>query len=187
MAINPQPRENLLLEATAYGRRLLLRLPVPPQWLESGQPNEIASFWCREFATLGDWELFVGWRKNGGWSVYFQQQPVLQFNSQHQLRRLYAGGERFSAEMGRLKRLERNELGGQVRFGEQRLDTQTEQWVLASCQLFLSAAADLLGNNQYTLLGQFPPAEPAMVEDARVMLAAAAGGLHIAKAPHAAS
>lgn len=177
------------MEATAYARRLLLRLPVALAWLPPVEFDEIASIWCREFDSLSQWELFVGWRKTGGWSVYFDVQPVLQFNSQNQLRRIYGGGQRYVAEGGRLKLLGRDGLGGQVRFEEKRLESQAEQRVLQTCHLFLAATADLLRQGNYTFLGQYPPLHQEhkqdLVPEAIMLLASVASDLRVACTPQA--
>jgi hypothetical protein len=185
LAINPHPRENLLFEATAYDRRLLLRLPVALAWLSPIESNDIASLWSREFSSLTQWELFVGWRKTGGWSVYFDVQPVLQFNALNQLRRIYGGGQRYMAVGGRLKLLQRDRLGGHIRFEEQQLASPAEQEVLHTCLLFLRATADLLDESKYTVVGQYPPQEQQLVPNAKNLLTNASNDLQIANGPQA--
>lgn len=187
LAINPHPRENLLAEATAYDRRLLLRLPVPSAWLSPNESNGIASLWCRDFYLLSQWELFVGWRKTGGWSAYFDVQPVLQFNALNHLRRIYGGGQRYAAVGGRLKLLQRDRLGGHVSFEEQLLATSAEQQVLQTCLLFLQTTTDLLISGNTMVLGQFPPQEHQLVQDATNLLTKVSCDLQVAHRPQAGS
>jgi hypothetical protein len=182
MATDPHRRENLLEQATAYRRRLWLRLPVPSLWLAVPQPNTIASQWCSSFSNCSAWELFVGCRLNGGWSLYFDIEPVLQFNSLGQLRRLYAGGQRYVADQGRLKLLQQPRLGGRLQFHSIHLEADQLQWTYDSCLLFLQATADLLQGGQYTVLGQFPQADGRLVADTQQLLTQLSTGFSIAAA-----
>jgi len=182
MATDPHRRENLLEQATAYRRRLWLRLPVPSLWLAELQPNTIASQWCSSFSNCSTWELFVGCRLNGGWSLYFDIEPVLQFNSLGQLRRLYAGGQRYAADNGRLKLMQQPRLGGRIQFNSAYLDTAQMQMTYDSCLLFLEATAALLQGEQFTVLGQFPQADVSLVADTQRLLEQLSTGFSIATA-----
>lgn len=96
MAIHQHRRENLVAEATAYRRRALLCLPG------------------LKFRGAGIEELFIGQRGSGAWSLYLDETPVLQFNSQGALRRLHIQGQLYVAELGRLVQLKRDSQGGKI-------------------------------------------------------------------------
>jgi hypothetical protein len=180
MAIDPHRRENLLEQATAYRRRLWLRLPVPASWLAAPQSNVIASQWCSSFSNCHTWELFLGCRRNGGWSLYFDIEPVLQFNPQGQLRRLYAAGQRYAADDGRLKLLQQPQLGGHMQFKTSYVDTAQTQMTYESCLLFLHATAALLQGQQYTVLGQFPQADENLLAESQQLFEQLSTGFTLA-------
>ena len=50
-------------------------------------------------------EIVIGFRKCGSASLYWDQDPVFQFNALHQLRRVYFRGIRYAAENGVLNQL----------------------------------------------------------------------------------
>ena len=183
MAVEPQRRDNLLFEATAFSRRLLLRLPLPSQWLSSNPINPVASKWTQDFVNLSSWELFYGRHKLGGWTVYFEQQPVLQLNSQNQLRRLYAGGQRYAAVDGHLQLLQRERLGGRVQLEPTRLSASDERLVIDSCQWFAATAADLLDQGNFSLIGQHPTEDDGLIREGLVCIAQLAGAVNIAASP----
>lgn len=159
MAIHPERRENLLEEATAFTRRWLFRFSAAskdkfPNW--SGmEPNAVESNGTAE-NDRASWELFLGCRAPGGVAVHFDIDPVLQFNAEGQLRRLYWAGQRYAAESGRLLRLQRESLGGPIRFTEHPLDPATEQQLCAACLERLAAAADMIRQRQYDSVGCIP-------------------------------
>ncbi len=47
-------------------------------------------------------EVFVGFRSEGQVSLYWDQDPVFQFNSDYELRRVFYSGQRFAAYNGEL-------------------------------------------------------------------------------------
>ncbi|TWU48100.1 hypothetical protein [Rubripirellula reticaptiva] len=54
---------------------------------------------------IGDAEVVVGFRTGGAASLYWDQDPVFQFNSDHEVRRVYFAGDRYAANAGKLVRL----------------------------------------------------------------------------------
>ncbi len=90
MALEEQPREDLMREAVTYIRRSLLKM-----------------------ATFNE-PVFWGQRRDGAWSIYFGEDPVFQFNAQDELRRAFVDGYRFAARDRRMYRLEKPLSGGQV-------------------------------------------------------------------------
>lgn len=180
MAIDQHPRENLLLEATAYTRRCLYCVPRAAHWTTpwnaaqgsadrlAGVEHEPTSYhdallweWLQPFQQRDAWELFVGLRADERWSIYFDEQPVMQFNRQHQLRRLFAGDNRYAANNGKLHRLDRSHLGGQVRLQQADLDEPNHAAVLNVCKLFLTEAVQALQSGRAQRMGEFPAGDTA--------------------------
>ena len=89
MAINRQPREDLMREATAYHQRWKLR-----------DANSLT--------------IFVGVRSQGAWSIYFEEDPVYQFNADGKLRRAHFQEQNYAADQGKLNLLVRPNRGGHV-------------------------------------------------------------------------
>ena len=123
MALNPQRREDLIRDARQFPQRALFRVM------------------CSSTTSLADMvlateqvEVFVGVRSSGGWSIYFGEDPVLQFNERNELRRLYFAGVRYAAVSGRLELLHRAERGGRVVFERQVLEPERERELLDVCQ-----------------------------------------------------
>ncbi|MEZ6138367.1 MAG: hypothetical protein R3C53_26080 [Pirellulaceae bacterium] len=143
MAIEKQKRENLLRDAVNYQRRVLLRI-------------EIHGAAC---------ELFGGWRAGGGWSMYFDEAPVLQCTSDGKLRRLFLNDRKFSAKNGHLVELSRPQAGGRVQHELQPLSHSAEQAVLAECLQWLSQAAQAIVAQRYELLGQVPENDSTLLSD----------------------
>lgn len=173
MAIYQHPRENLLLDATAYTRRCLYRVPRALHWTDHKQttercgkrlsdgeqatdPTALMCEWLEPFQRQTEWQMFIGLRADDRWSIYFDEQPVLQFNRQHQLRRLFAGGQRFAANNGQLDRLDRSSQGGQVQLQQVNLDAANQHALLNVCQQFLAEAALALRSGRARRVGEFP-------------------------------
>ncbi len=163
MAINQQPRENLLTEAKAYSRRVLLRGSI-----ESLQID-----------------CFFGLRRNGGWSIYFGEDPALHFNNGNQLRRAYLCGQRYESVDGRLFALGRETLGGKVQFNRHRLCELDEQHLVSLCRNSVSSCAAVLAANQFELLGQFPVDDQHLIDDIRLKLNAVTHDFILANMPNA--
>ena len=56
-------------------------------------------------ANICDHEVFIGFRPQGQCSIYYDQDPVFQFNARCELRRVYFHGERYAALNGTLMHL----------------------------------------------------------------------------------
>jgi gamma-glutamylcyclotransferase (GGCT)/AIG2-like uncharacterized protein YtfP len=83
MARQETDREDLLRDATAFIRRA--------EWTISGPPSP----------------LFAGIRRNGSLSLYFDQDPVYQFNAEGRLRRAFVGGKLYRTQGETLAELDR--------------------------------------------------------------------------------
>ncbi len=187
MAIEKQRRENLLVEATAYCRRALLRIPIDTAWRISTSVSDPYRL-CLPPALGGvsDCELycefFIGQRSDGGWSLYFDEQPVLQFNSRDELRRLFCGGERYAAAGGSLKWLRQDRSGGKLELAECELPAKYSLRLTQDCGEWLNTTADLLQGGEYKLLGQYPEPDPEWITAMAERLRRVAGRLCIAQA-----
>jgi len=169
MAIHQHPRENLLLQATAYSRRVLIR------------PERIT------FRGALVTELFMGTRPLGGWSLYFDQSPVLQFNAQSCLRRLYLDGFSFAAKRGSLVQLERKSSGGRVHQVRVPLESSRQNLLIADLTELLSKTQAALadGWNSQWLAGQYPASDNSLVVDCAQWLGGLPKPMRVADHPNA--
>ena len=83
MARHQADREDLMQEATALVRRA--------EWLVPLQADPVVA----------------GFKRSGGWSVYFGSEPVYQFDAQGRLRRAFADGDLWRTQGTTLARLHR--------------------------------------------------------------------------------
>ena len=118
MALRPENRENLLRDATAFPQRLLFRLLEPAS---------------QETSESSIQEVFVGIKQDQAYSVYLEQEIVLQFDSEGLLRRLFFEDRKFAALNGHLLELIRKS-GERVRLEQQQLSETDEHALLAKCQ-----------------------------------------------------
>jgi hypothetical protein len=137
MAINPQKRDNLLLEATAYSRRIQIVL-------------HNASF---RGIKIG--ELFAGVRPDGRWSLYFDESPVIQFDQQEALRRVYVAEKKLAAADGRLVELTRPHQGGKVQYEPQLLGESNQYQLLSELKELMDRTYQSL-NQSDTIPGYCP-------------------------------
>jgi hypothetical protein len=152
MAIHEQRREDLLKEATAYRRRVLLSCELPATPASAKDASPPVSEQIRQ-------EVFFGIRDSGSWSLYVDQDPVLQFTSQNTLRRLFWKGERYAARNSQLRLLARETAGGKVQFRDECLVHADEQWLIGQCLCVLQAIAEQLRSGRCRVIGQFPDGE----------------------------
>jgi hypothetical protein len=139
MAINREPRENLMRDATAYSRRLSIQNSTEPE------------------------PVFAGIRQQGGWSVYFGEDPVFQFNAQSQLRRAHFKNQNYAAAAGKLLLLHRDRSGGHVEI--QRIySAETERCIVDDCRNRLYALVELLSSSA-DKCACFPVDDRALVSD----------------------
>jgi len=83
MARHETDREDLILEATALCPRV--------EWRVVGEPGIV----------------FAGIKRTGAWSIYFDQDPVYQFDEHGRLRRAYVDGFLYRSDGHTLARLQR--------------------------------------------------------------------------------
>ena len=159
MARHEGPREDLLAEAVALVERVELVLA-------SGEP------------------VVVGFRRDGCASFFFDQDPVYQFNTRCELRRLYVDGLRYKAEQGRLVGLEVRRDAGEVQMLREELTAERADAMLAEAERRLSELAAALRGGKAERRRQVP--EQADVP-ARVLawLESLGRPLIVAESPHA--
>lgn len=168
MAIHQQKRENFLLEATAYRERLLLR----PEGLHFRQHKVV--------------ELFAGCRANQGWSFYFDESPVVQFNSVGQLRRLYVQDDKMTVSAGRLLRLTRTQRGGQVHHEAIPLTDAQQSSLLNQLAVLLNQVQQRINvpNVLEYLVGSHPEQPVPILEECRKALERILPVIRVAQRPN---
>ena len=82
--------------------------------------------WLRAECKLDGVVVVIGFRSEGQVSVYVGPDPVFQFNSSLELRRVFFNGKRYSAIQGRLCELTRSETSGRVRLSPQAILAKVE-------------------------------------------------------------
>jgi hypothetical protein len=132
LALEEQPRENLLRDATAYGERILL--------------------WDLQNQT----EIFFGLRSDGSWSIYVGEDPVLQFNAHGQLRRAYFAGKKYAAVDGNLWVVQRDTRGGRVQL-KQAYDPDAEQAIKQACLDLRRKLVEGFQQHHLAIRGCYPP------------------------------
>jgi hypothetical protein len=160
MAINREIREDLMRDATAYARRLLIR---------KTQTGE---------------SIFVGFRKPGGWSVYFGEDPVYQFNPQNKLRRVHFEDQNYAASDGKLYLLHRTRVGGRVEI-QKIYSVHTEQRLLADCLKRVRELAELILTSGVTFVDCLPADDQELVADLAESIRITSTDLQIANAANA--
>ena len=86
-------------------------------------------------------QYMMGFRISGQLSLYCGEDPVFQFNQQHQLRRVFFEATRYIAEQGNLIRLVRKKRGGRVVFDQQAADEATTAKILSIATDVIQALA----------------------------------------------
>ena len=131
------PREDLLRDAVAYSERVLLRLSSPQTM------------------------LFAGFRKSGAASLYFDEDPVLQFNGTGELRRVYWKGAKYVAKDRRLFLFvfatREDRRSARIQPSMQPLDVAEEGRILQEIETYLSQVAHDLLRGEFAIEGAFPP------------------------------
>lgn len=168
MAIDEKKRENLLADATAYGRRMLVSI--------SGL----------SFGEQSLEQLFAGIRADGRWSLYFDESPVIQLDSQGRLRRLFLLPHKFAADHGRLMQLNRPGRGGRVELEPKQISKNHEDQLLVGLrELFERTRQHLTSSSEAAsklALGNYPPDDPMWFDDLVAVLERLAQNLEIAPA-----
>ena len=104
----------------------------------------------RAQATIDDVTVVVGFRGDGQVSLYFGPDPVFQFNSKRELRRVFYRADRYAAENGCLVKLIRSQRGGKVEFQRESIDAVLRDsilCVLSACLRTLNEATEAEADN----------------------------------------
>ncbi len=125
-------REDLLREATALVHRAELRLK------DAAEP------------------VVVGFRRTGCASFFFGADPVVQFNTAGELRRLYVAGELLKADTGRLVALRRDRMADATILLRQELSDARHQEILGEIERQMGKLQQALSAGEFELVGQVP-------------------------------
>ena len=170
MAISPERREDLLREAKQYTRRAVFRHSSKQGQGETKTPETTAT----------DWDVFVGLRESGAWALYVGEDPVLQFNPDNELRRLFYEGLRYRAQAGRLVRLAQPQRGGRLQLVEENLSPDDERIILSTCQASVQSVGEALGK-ELELLGSSLDDPSEFIDTMGRRMRAVAGEFRVAK------
>ena len=134
MARETHEREDLLRDATALVPRIMLRLQ------RDDSPCEV----------------FVGFRKEGAVSLYFDDDPVYHFNSAGELRRAFVDDRLVKAEQGRLVAMQPRRTEQSTDLVRHELsDEEREEFCKSASDRIAWFRAELVAE-RYELVGQVP-------------------------------
>lgn len=136
MALEEEPREDLLREATALVRRGV--------W--TGRLTDSAA----------QVEIVAGFRRNGALSLFFDESPVYQFNPAGELRRAYSDGLLYKADRGRLVQMRRERTERQTTLVSRALADEEQAALLAEAEATISAYFEALEAGELSRIGQVP-------------------------------
>ena len=154
-----QDREDILREATALVSRA-------------------------ECSVLGfDENVIFGFRQDGSIAIYVGPDPVYQFNSQCQLRRVYRNEILLKAKNGRLVELERRLDKRAVSWAERELSDEQTTTLLFELRRHLDDLFEALSADRFKLLAQVPQDDD-VVSRLLGWLAALPEQLVVARSPH---
>lgn len=128
--------------------------------------------------------VMVGFRSQEQLSLYCGADPVFQFNSKQQLRRVYFQGRRFAADNGVLVELVRASRGGRVEFSNAPLEPEIQELILAAFQDWSLAIRNATKSNPSSWRTLAESSTP-LLQRIRGMLEQISGDLQIAAVPNA--
>lgn len=160
MARDESPREDLMLEAVAFVHRIEL------------QPEPDAA------------PVVIGFRQDGSASVFFDDDPVVQFNTRRQVRRGYHAGRLIKAEQGRLVALTRVRTETETQLVRHELSDEEANAYLQDLQRRLRQLRELV-NQPHCLVHRQVPADVDVLDQVRTWLNSLSEPLRIASAPSA--
>ena len=131
------PREDLLRDAVAFTRRVMLSVKE-----ESYNA-----------------ELFIGFRDNGCVSFYCDQDPVYQFNSNGELRRAFINAQKLESAECKLVALTRQRNGAKLELLREPLSSEGTLSMLQDIETKLDEILNTLQANAYKLVGHVPENE----------------------------
>ncbi len=131
MARDEHQRENLLRDAVAMVERI-------------------------EWQAPDEREVVLGFRQQGGLSVYLDQDPVYHFTSDRQLRRAFIDDCLLKAVDHQLVAMRRRRVDGEVQLISQPLGEDRTQRFFADMHAAFASLLDDLKHNRLQLVGQVP-------------------------------
>ncbi len=140
MAQRPEKREDLLRDAKAMPRRVMMHCVLEPGG--------------------GEVEVFAGFRANGALSLYFGEDPVYQFNADGELRRAFVGDAIVKADGGRLARWGRENRAEQVEMHRHDLTDDEQRALLERMYQLLERLLGAILKQDYKQAGAVPEGEP---------------------------
>ncbi len=161
MSREPQDREDLLRDATAYHARVQLMVRC-----------------CQQ-----DTIVFAGFRANQAASFYFDQDPVYHFNHAGQLRRAFVEDRLFKAEAGRLVRWHRHRDEYQVKMVRDELSPDQQRCFLSVVTKQLVALNNCLVRGQYEIEGQVSPIDMSPALDLLTTFVSQVREIEVANSP----
>ena len=102
--------------------------------------------------------VVVGFRAQGQASLFCGVDPVFQFNSHQELRRVYFRSRRYRAENGRLIELTRDRRGGKVEFETAPIDDDLASELIESLRFWLDRVRSAAQTGRWRVEGE--PVEP---------------------------
>lgn len=142
---NESDREDIMREATALKRRISLRV--------AGMPEPIVA----------------GFRTNDYFSVFFDQDPVYQYDNQGQLRRAYLGGLLYRTQGNTLAQLKRVRTETQTVLQREDLNSDQLAGFLTTMSEFISRLLTAFENGTVTVLETIPD-DPAIADQVTTAL-----------------
>ncbi len=136
MAKQEVPKEDLIAQATALVNRIEFRT-------DSDQPL-----------------IVVGFRSDDSISFYFGEQPVYQFNTRDELRRVHVEAGMLKAEHRRLVRLEKRRTQGEVQLIRHELSDEDQAALISDVQRRLEEIADSITTAKSEVTRQVPEGAP---------------------------
>ena len=166
MAIEESDREDLLGQAVQMPLRILIEIAA----LDLGatnrrtvnaepiaNPEPVAGE--EEIAEIARLQIFVGRRKTGGVSIYFDEDPVYQFTESGELRRAFVIGKKYAAHLGKLCPITRSARGGRIALEWQQLDDQQFVNFQGMWSRYLLHLINAVSSGSYKIMGQVPENE----------------------------
>ena len=100
--------------------------------------------------------VFAGFRPNEALSLYFETEPVYQFNSRRQLRRAFVDDRLIKAEAGRLIAMKRNQNPTLSELERHDLTDAEQNSLVHAMKRRLAELKHALDHQQFQLVGQVP-------------------------------
>ena len=136
MALEPENREDLLKEATAFSKRIMFHLDAQAEdAVRTAGSSQVD-------------EVFLGFKEDGSYGVFLGQTHVLQFTPAGLLRRLFVDGRKFAANKRGLVELMKTDAGGRMSFQRQQVEEEAELQLLAQCQELVRKLLPHLGSTK---------------------------------------